>query len=51
MKEVGFEPVERPIINDTYRSKYNGSPYLTQMIGARARSDSENRGHEANHAD
>jgi hypothetical protein len=40
-KEVGFEPVEGPVndqIDDAYRAKYKGSPYLAPMIGARARS-------------
>ena len=40
-KEVSFEPVEGPIndlIDDAYRAKYKGSPYLNPMIGARARS-------------
>lgn len=40
-KEVSFEPVEGPInerIDDAYRTKYDGSPYLKPMIGARARS-------------
>ena len=40
-KEVTFEPVEGPIndrIDDAYRTKYRGSPYLNPMIGARARS-------------
>ena len=40
-KEVTFEPVEGPIndrIDDAYRAKYRGSPYLDPMIGARARS-------------
>jgi hypothetical protein len=39
-KEVGFEPVDGPIndlIDDAYRAKYRGSPYLNSMIGARAR--------------
>jgi len=39
-KEVSFEPVEGPVndrIDDAYRSKYAGSPYLKPMIGARAR--------------
>jgi hypothetical protein len=39
-KEVTFEPVDGPInnrIDDAYRSKYHGSPYLSPMIGARAR--------------
>src|ERR671926_1806768 len=40
-KEVSFEPVEGTIndrIDDAYREKYKGSPYLAPMIGARARS-------------
>jgi len=40
-REVAFEPVEGPIndlIDDAYRAKYRGSPYLSPMIGARARS-------------
>ena len=40
-KEVTFEPVDGPIndlIDDAYRAKYKGSPYLDPMIGARARS-------------
>src|SRR6266496_3626423 len=40
-KEVAFEPVNGPIndrIDDAYRAKYGGSPYLKSMIGARARS-------------
>jgi len=40
-KEVAFEPVDGPIndsIDDAYRAKYHGSPYLDPMIGARARS-------------
>ena len=40
-KDVTFEPVEGPInewIDDAYRAKYRGSPYLEPMIGARARS-------------
>ena len=39
-KEVGFEPVEGPVndrIDEAYRAKYGGSPYLKSMIGARAR--------------
>jgi hypothetical protein len=39
-KEVAFEPVEGPVndrIDDAYRAKYHGSPYLGPMIGARAR--------------
>ena len=40
-KEVTFEPVNGSIndrIDDAYRGKYKGSPYLTPMISARARS-------------
>jgi hypothetical protein len=40
-KEVAFEAVEGPIndlVDEAYRSKYRGSPYLGPMIGARARS-------------
>ena len=40
-KEVSFEPVDGAInrrIDDAYRAKYHGSPYLTPTIGARARS-------------
>jgi hypothetical protein len=40
-KDVAFEPVEGPAndrIDDAYRAKYKGSPYLSPMIGARARS-------------
>jgi hypothetical protein len=40
-KEVTFEPVDGPIndlVDDAYRAKYHGSPYLNPMIGARARS-------------
>jgi hypothetical protein len=40
-KEVTFMPVEGSIndrIDDAYRTKYKGSPYLKPMIGARARS-------------
>ena len=36
-----FEPADGPIddsINDAYRAKYEKSPYLSPMIGARARS-------------
>jgi hypothetical protein len=39
-KEVTFEPVDGPVnalIDDAYRAKYHGSPYLSPMI-ARARS-------------
>ena len=40
-KDVTFEPVDGPIndrVDDAYRAKYRGSPYLSPMIGARARS-------------
>jgi hypothetical protein len=40
-KEVTFMPVEGSIndrIDDEYRTKYKGSPYLKPMIGARAHS-------------
>ena len=40
-KEVVFESVDGPInsqIDDAYRAKYGGSPYLTPMIATRARS-------------
>ena len=40
-REVTFEPVDEPIndhIDDVYRAKYESSPYLQPMIGARARS-------------
>ncbi len=40
-REVTFEPVSGKIsdrIDDAYRTKYKGSPYLSPMIGARARS-------------
>lgn len=39
-KEVAFEPVEGPMndrIDEAYRAKYSGSPYLEAMIGSRAR--------------
>jgi hypothetical protein len=39
-KEVAFEPVDGPIndrIDDAYRAKHRGSPYLSPMIGARTR--------------
>jgi hypothetical protein len=40
-KEVAFEPVDGPIndlVDEAYRTKYDSSPYLKPMIGARARS-------------
>lgn len=40
-RDVTFEPVDGPIndrIDDAYRVKYRGSPYLSPMIGALARS-------------
>lgn len=39
-KEVSFEPVDGPInerIDDAYRTKYHGSPYLDPMIRGQAR--------------
>ncbi|HXH48728.1 MAG TPA: DUF2255 family protein [Terriglobia bacterium] len=39
-KDVSFEPVEGPandLIDEAYRKKYRGSPYLSPMIGADAR--------------
>ena len=39
-KEVTFEPVDGPVngrIDDAYRTKYRDSPYLSPMIGDRAR--------------
>ena len=39
-KDVSFEPLDGPIndrIDDAYRAKYKGSPYLSPMIGAGAR--------------
>ena len=39
-KEVEFEPVDGPnddLIDDAYREKYKGSPYLHSMISGRAR--------------
>ena len=40
-REVAFETVDGSIndrIDDAYRAKYRGNPYLDPMIGARARS-------------
>ncbi len=40
-KEVTFEPVDgriNDLIDDAYRAKYKGSPYLNPMIGTSARS-------------
>jgi len=40
-REVKFELVDGPIsdrVDDAYRAKYHGSPYLNAMIGPRARS-------------
>ena len=42
-KEVAFEPDRGAIndrIDDAYRAKYKDSPYLSPMIGARARAAS-----------
>ena len=39
-KEVAFEPIGADLndrIDEAYRAKYRGSPYLNPMIGARAR--------------
>lgn len=39
--EISFEPVEGEIndrIDEAYREKYKGSPYLSPMIGKQARS-------------
>jgi hypothetical protein len=39
-RQVGFERVDGPIndrIDEAYRAKYKGSPYLDPMIGTRAR--------------
>ena len=39
-KEVAYDPVDGDIndrIDEAYRVKYRGSPYLNPMIGARAR--------------
>ena len=39
--DVIFEPVDGSVnnrIDEAYRAKYNSSPYLSSMIGARARS-------------
>ena len=39
-KDVSFEPVDGSIndlVDEAYRMKYNGSPYLSPMIGPRAR--------------
>jgi hypothetical protein len=38
-KDVTFEPVKGAInrrIDDAYRAKYSGSPYLSPMVGTRA---------------
>jgi hypothetical protein len=39
-RDVAFGPVDGPIndrIDDAYRAKYRGSPYLSPMTGDRAR--------------
>jgi hypothetical protein len=39
-RDVTFEPARGPVndrIDDAYRAKYHASPYLSPMIGARAR--------------
>lgn len=41
VKEVTFAPVHGPVndrIDEAYRAKYRGSPYLRAMIATRARS-------------
>ena len=46
-KEVAFQPVQGALndrIDDAYRAKYKGSPYLSPMIGARARGSSACQG-------
>jgi hypothetical protein len=40
-KEVTFEPVHGPVndrVDEAYRAKYHGSPYLRSMISTRAHS-------------
>jgi hypothetical protein len=40
-RDVTFEPADgsiNAVIDDAYRKKYRGSPYLAPMIGAHARS-------------
>jgi hypothetical protein len=40
-RDVTFEPVAGPIndrIDEAYRKKYRGNPYLGPMVGAAARS-------------
>jgi len=40
-KEISFDPVDGPIndlVDQAYRAKYRGSPYLGSMVDARARS-------------
>ena len=40
IKEVAFEPVEGDInaqIDEAYKKKYSDSPYLSPMIGSRAK--------------
>ena len=40
-KEVTFEAVDGPmndLVDDAYRARYHGSPYLSPMVGPRARS-------------
>jgi len=51
-KEVTFEPVEGAIndrIDAAYRAKYKGSPYVSPMLGARARSATVKILSSANH--
>ena len=45
-KDVSFEPLDGPIndrIDNAYRAKYKGSPYLSPMIGADAREPTRSR--------
>ena len=47
-KEVVFEPVDGPIknrIDDAYRAKYRGSPYLTKSDDRHTRPLSDSQGH------
>jgi hypothetical protein len=40
MQEVAFEAIDAPVndrLDDAHRAKHHGSPYLSPMIGARAR--------------
>jgi hypothetical protein len=40
-KDVAFEPADEAVsdrVDEAYRVKYDGNPYLASMIGARAQS-------------